>query len=213
MTGVNLSDPMSGFFMVRTELVRSLVPSLSVVRFKILLDLFVSAPKPLQCAEIAYRFRSRASGKSKVDAKILLEFAELLIDKRVGRIVPAKFVIFSFVGSLGVAVHLAVLWLLFKVLNVDFETSQAVATLTALSSNFALNNVFTYHDRRLIGWAWIRGWVTFALVSLIGAMANIGIATYLFKAHENWLVSALAGVLVGVVWNYSVTSFITWRRA
>jgi dolichol-phosphate mannosyltransferase len=213
-TGVALSDPMSGFFMIRADVLRRLLPKLSAVGFKILLDIFVSAPKPLRFKEIAYRFRPRSLGQSKMDAKVLLEFIELLIDKVVGRFVPAKFVIFALVGSLGVAVHMLVLWLLFAKLGLDFQTGQIAATLIAMTSNFALNNVLTYHDRRLVGWAWIRGWFSFALASSIGAIANVGIATYLFSTHRAiWFVSAIAGVVVGVVWNYAVTSYFTWRRA
>jgi dolichol-phosphate mannosyltransferase len=110
-------------------------------------------------------------------------------------------------------VHLAVLTLLFEGLGASFPTGQIVATLTAMTSNFALNNVLTYHDRRLSGWGWIRGWVSFALASSIGAIANVGIATYLYASHQTtWLASAVAGVLVGVVWNYAVTSVFTWKR-
>ncbi len=214
VTGVTLSDPMSGFFMIRTDVLRVLVPRLSAVGFKILLDIFVSAPTPLRFRELPYRFRARSLGKSKMDAKVLLEFAELLIDKFAGHIVPAKFVIFSLVGSLGVVVHLAVLALLFEGFGVSFPTGQIVATLTAMTSNFALNNVLTYHDRRLSGWAWIRGWFSFALASSVGAVANVGIATYLYSSHQTtWLASAVAGVLVGVVWNYAVTSVFTWKRS
>jgi dolichol-phosphate mannosyltransferase len=205
---------MSGFFIIRTDVLRQLVPRLSALGFKILLDIVVSAPTPLRFAEVPYRFRARTWGRSKMDAKVLLEFAELLIDKFAGHIVPAKFVLFSLVGSLGVVLHIAVLALLFKELGVDFQTAQIVATFTAMTSNFALNNILTYHDRRLFGWGWITGWFSFALSSSIGAVANVGIATYLFSAHLfNWLGSAVAGVLVGVVWNYAVTSFFTWKRA
>ncbi len=43
-------------------------------------------------------------------------------------------------------------------------------------------------------------------------IANVGIATYLFAVQDiSWLLSAIAGVLVGVVWNYSVTSIFTWN--
>jgi dolichol-phosphate mannosyltransferase len=213
ITGVTLSDPMSGFFMIRADVFRSLLSKLSVLGFKILLDIFVSAPKPLRFSEIAYRFRQRPEGRSKMDAKVLLEFLELLIDKTLGRFVPAKFVIFALVGSLGVAVHMVVLWVLFGELGVDFTTGQIAATLTAMTSNFALNNVFTYYDRRLVGWAWIRGCFSFALASSVGAIANVGVATYLFSAHETvWFMSAIAGVVVGVVWNYSVTSYFTWKQ-
>ena len=56
VTGVTLSDPMSGFFMIRTDMLRVLVPRLSAVGFKILLDIFVSAPTPLRFRELAISF-------------------------------------------------------------------------------------------------------------------------------------------------------------
>jgi dolichol-phosphate mannosyltransferase len=213
-TGVTLSDPMSGLFMVRSDVLRRLAPKLSGIGFKILLDIFITAPEPLRFIELPYQFRARTSGTSKMDSKVMLEFFELLIDKALGHFVPAKFVIFALVGSLGVVVHLFVLILLFKELGFDIESSQIVATLVAMTSNFALNTVLTYYDCRLFGWAWIRGWFSFALASSIGALANVGIATYLFRVEQTpWLLSAVAGVLVGVVWNYTVTALFTWKRA
>ena len=109
VSGVTLSDPMSGFFIIRSDVLRRLAPRLSGIGFKILLDLFITAPSALRCAELAYRFRVRSRGTSKMDAKVALEFLELLVDKAVGHIVPAKFVIFSVVGTFGVGVHLFVL--------------------------------------------------------------------------------------------------------
>ena len=192
--------------MIRSDVLRRLAPNLSAIGFKILLDIFITAPRAFRFAELPYRFRARSLGTSKMDARVVLEFLELLIDKAVGHIVPAKFVIFALVGMLGVAVHLLVLTLVFKGLSFDFETSQIAATLVAMTSNFALNNVLTYYDRRLSGWAWVKGWFSFALASSIGATANVGIATYLFAVQETpWLLSAIAGVLVGVVWNYTLT--------
>ena len=214
LTGVALSDPMSGFFMVRADVLRGLAPNLSGIGFKILLDIFLTARRPLRCVELPYRFRARSLGTSKMDTRVVLEFLELLIDKVFGHLVPAKFVIFALVGSLGVVVHLLVLVMLFKELGFGFETSQTAATLVAMTSNFTLNNVLTYYDRRLVGWAWLRGWLSFALASAVGVIANVGIATYLFAVQDiSWLLSAIAGVLVGVVWNYSVTSIFTWNRA
>lgn len=214
LTGVPLSDPMSGFFVIRSALVRDLAPRLSGVGFKVLLDIFLTARTTLRFRELPYRFRSRQTGQSKMDMKVLLEFAELLIDKWVGRVVPAKLVMFSLVGSFGVSVHLAVLSILFKWLSVDFQAAQTVATLTAMTFNFTLNNVFTYHDRRLAGWAWVQGWFTFSLASLVGIVANVGVASVLFGAYGvQWILSALAGILVGLLWNYVLTSVFTWRTA
>jgi dolichol-phosphate mannosyltransferase len=129
VTGVTLSDPMSGFFMIRSDVLRRLAPNLSGIGFKILLDIFITAPRAFRFAELPYRFRARSLGTSKMDATVVLEFLELLIDKAVGHIVPAKFVIFALVGTLGVVVHLFVLTMVFKGLSFDFETSQIVATL------------------------------------------------------------------------------------
>ena len=212
ITGIELSDPMSGFFMIRTEFLRSIMPKLSNIGFKALLDIFLTARTPVRYLELPYQFRSRHSGKSKANAKVLLEFGELLIDKLVGRYVPAKFIMFALVGSVGVLVHLAVLTLLFKGIHADFLTSQTVATLTAMTSNFTLNNILTYHDRRLVGWAWFRGLFTFALASSVGLVANVGVASILFSGYEmTWIVSAIAGIVMGLVWNYVLTSVVTWR--
>ena len=74
--------------------------------------------------------------------------------------------------------------------------------------------MLTYYDRRLFGWAWIKGWFTFALASSCGIIANVGVASVLFTAYEfQWLVSAIAGSLVSVVWNYVLTSIFTWKSA
>jgi dolichol-phosphate mannosyltransferase len=136
-----------------------------------------------------------------------------LTEKLVGRAIPARFVAFCFVGGLGVLVHLCVLRFAMQVLKNPFTASQALATVVAMTSNYMFNNMLTYRDLRLRGWGLLRGWLSFILVCSIGALANVGIAGFLFKQEQaGWLVSALAGILVGTVWNYAVTSVYTWHK-
>jgi dolichol-phosphate mannosyltransferase len=116
------------------------------------------------------------------------------------------------VGSLGVLVHLAVLTLAFRVLGQGFVAGQASATLAAMTFNFALNNELTYRDRRLRGRRWLKGWLGFVLACGIGALANVGVAARLYDDATPWLLSALAGIAVGVVWNYVATALLVWRR-
>ena len=78
--------------------------------------------------------------------------------------------------------------------------------------NFAVNNVLTYRDRRLTGWGWWRGLASFMFACSVGALANVGIASYLFESQTTWFLAALAGVLVGAVWNYVITQLYTWGR-
>ena len=157
-------------------------------------------------------FRRRQLGVCKLDSLVLWEYVQLLLDKMFGRIVPVRFLSFALVGGLGVVVHFAVLTLLFKALGQSFGFSQGVATVVAISSNFFLNNLFTYRDQRLKGWGLLRGWGSSNLVCAFGPAANVGVADWLFTHRSYWAVSALAGILVSVVWNYVMSAFFTWKK-
>ena len=125
----------------------------------------------------------------------------------------ASLPIYENVQGKGGVVGFAVLALLFKGGFASFVTAQAVATFVAMTGNFVLNNWLTYRDRRLKGWGWLRGWISFTLVCSVGALANVGLAGWLFREHSVWWgASAVAGVLIGAVWNYAVTAVYTWNR-
>jgi dolichol-phosphate mannosyltransferase len=209
---VPIADPMSGFFMVRRETFQKSVRRLSSIGFKILLDILASSPHPLQVKEIPFHFRERQAGESKFDALIGWEYLMLLGDKIIGQIVPIRFVVFSLIGGLGLLVHLAVLWLCLIPMQLSFEVSQTMATGVAIIGNFTFNNWLTYHDLRLTGWRFVRGLFSFALICSFGAVANVGIATVLFtQQHSPWWISGIAGAAMSSVWNYAVTSALTWR--
>ena len=209
---VPIADPMSGFFMVRREAFQGAVRRLSSIGFKVLLDILASSPRPLRVKEIPYHFRERHAGESKFDALIGWEYLMLLADKVIGQIMPIRFFLFALVGGLGLAVHLAVLWFCLKPMQLTFELSQATATGIAIIGNFTLNNLITYYDRRLTGWRFLRGLLSFAFVCSFGAIANVGVATLLFNdQHSLWWVAGVAGATMSVVWNYAVTSVFTWR--
>jgi dolichol-phosphate mannosyltransferase len=207
----DLKDPMSGFFMIRREVFSAAVRNLSEVGFKILLDIFASSPTPLRFQELPYQFRIRQAGESKFDARAKWDYGMLLLDKLIGHVVPVRFVAFTLVGGIGVFIHLLTLTLLFKGLSLGFIESQGTAALVAMTGNFALNNVFTYCDVRLSGWHWLRGWAVFTMACSVGALANIGVAAYLFERNTGWTISAIAGILIGAVWNYATTNVYTWQ--
>jgi dolichol-phosphate mannosyltransferase len=209
---VEIADPMSGFFMFRREVFENAVHGLSGQGFKILLDLLASSPRPLRVRELPFEFRQRRYGESKLDVLVAWEYAVLLADKLIGHLVPVRFILFATIGGLGVFVHLAVLWSGLTFVGLRFVAAQAAAAATAMTFNFFLNNVFTYRDRRLRGWQLLRGLLLFYLICGIGAVANVGIAAYVFRADRAWLLAGIAGVIVGSVWNYAVSSVFTWKR-
>ncbi|HVI99213.1 MAG TPA: glycosyltransferase family 2 protein [Sphingomonas sp.] len=210
----DLSDPMSGFFMVRTRIVRALTPELTGIGFKILLDIMTTSPRPLNFVELPYTFRTRQRGESKLDHVVAMEYLIALYDRLFGRLIPVRFAMFSAIGLLGVGVHMGVLAVLLFAFGASFVAGQIVAATIAMTANFFLNNALTYRDRRLKGWRQlIDGWVSFCVVCSVGLVANVGVAAFLHDARSGtWAVSALVGVLVGAVWNYALSSRFTWGR-
>jgi len=206
-----IADPMSGFFMFRREVFDNAMHSLSGQGFKILLDLLASSSRPLRVRELPYEFRQRRYGESKLDVLVAWEYGTLLADKLVGHIVPVRFALFALIGGLGLFVHLAALWGGLTV-GVRFVAAQTAATIVAMTSNFFLNNLFTYRDQRLRKWQLIRGLLSFYVICSIGAVANVGFAAYVFRADQAWWIAGIAGVIVGSVWNYAVSSVFTWRK-
>jgi dolichol-phosphate mannosyltransferase len=86
LTDRTVSDPMSGFFLLPRPLFAALAPRLSGRGYKLLLDILASADRPLAIGELAYRFRARHAGASKLDARVLFEFLALIREKHRRRV-------------------------------------------------------------------------------------------------------------------------------
>jgi dolichol-phosphate mannosyltransferase len=208
-----LSDPMSGFFMVRVSAFERFAHRLSGIGFKILLDIVLSAGPDLRIGEVAYRFRLREHGESKLDIMVGLEYFELLVDKLVGNLVNVRFVLFAMVGAVGVGLHLLILSALLNLSRFGFALDQTIATFTVMLINYSLNNSVTYRDRRLRGWRFVGGMITFCTACGLGVAANVAIANEAFDRGVPWVLAAICGLLFSAVWNYGVTAMTTWRQA
>jgi dolichol-phosphate mannosyltransferase len=211
VVNVDLRDPMSGFFLMRRRAFDEVVRNLSQQGFKILLDVFASTPRPLRFAEVPYQFGQRTHGESKLDGSAAWEYGMLLADKLFGRFVPPRLLLFSAIGGLGLLVHLTILAIALSG-GLSFAVSQTIAVITAMTSNFTLNNLITYRDRQLKGLDFVRGLISFYAVCSIGAVANVGVATFIYAGEPIWWLAGLSGAIVGVVWNYGASAFFTWRR-
>jgi dolichol-phosphate mannosyltransferase len=213
LTGVALTDPMSGYFMLETARARAIAPRLSGVGFKILLDLLASSEAPLRVKELPLAFAARRAGESKLDRGVAFDFLAGLYDKLFGRVIPTRFALFGTVGALGVGVHMAVLAALLLAMGKSFALAQTAAVLVAMSFNFWLNNWLTYRDKRIAGAGpLLRGWLGFCATCAVGAFANVAVASLLEARGLFWALAALAGILVGSVWNYALSSRFVWGR-
>lgn len=211
LSRVPLTDPMSGFFMMTREAFLGAVRDLSQLGFKILFDLMASSPRPLRFAEIPYSFVSRRHGESKLDTTAAWQFGVLILDKLVGHWLPVRFVMFALVGGTGVLVHLSVLDALLH-FTLTFMSAQVGALMAAMTSNFVLNNLITYRDKRLRGFAIIRGLLTFYAACALGALVNTSIAVTVFERWPIWWAAGLIGALIGAAWNYGASRVFTWDQ-
>ncbi len=211
VAGVEISDPMSGFFMTRREIVAELAPKFSADGFKILVDLILSR-RGMRVVEVPYVFRPRTAGESKLSPLVGLDFLGLVAHHASGGVLPTRFVLFAMIGGVGLVVHLIVLTILLGGGDrLHFTAAQIVATVMAMGSNFALNNEITYRNRRYRGVGKIGGFLIFAALCGIGAVANINVATVLYQQNGSWGLAGLSGALIGVVWNYAASNTFVWR--
>jgi dolichol-phosphate mannosyltransferase len=206
-----LSDPMSGFFIVNRSFFSEVVHNLHGGGFKILVDMISSAPRPVRFAELGYNFRARRFGESKLDAGIAVDYLLLVIDKLTGHVIPLRIAAFSLVGATGVATHLLCLSTLYFLFHRPFLEAQIVATYVAMTENFFLNNIVTWRDRSLRGFRLISGMASFWLACSFGAWANVIFARSLLQSGAPWYLAGIAGIVLGSVWNYSICSLFTWK--
>lgn len=208
----NVSDPMSGFFMLKRELLNKALRDLSAVGFKLLLDILATVKEPIVIREEPYTFRNRAAGESKLDSLVLWDFGMLLLDKLFGRYVPVRFIAFALVGGAGVVVHMAIISMLLLSGRLSFPGAQMLASTLTMVVNYSINNVLTYRDRRRRGVRWFTGLLSFMAACSLGGFINVMIANSFFSNGAPWILASLAGILIGAMWNFAVASQFTWQR-
>ncbi|QKV17349.1 glycosyltransferase [Oricola thermophila] len=211
ITGAYTTDPMSGFFMMRHEVADKAARSVSRDGFKILFDIVSRFGHELKIKEVPFQFRERVEGESKLGFLVTVQFLGLLVSRYTGGLLPVKFLLYGLVGFSGLFVHMAMLFALNGGIGMAFPTAQVIATFAAMTSNFIFNNEVTYAHRKLKGWRFVTGLLTFYLVCGIGALANVSIAVRLFEWDWSAWVAGFAGALMSAVFNYAVTKLVTWR--
>ncbi len=209
LSQTNVSDPMSGYFVVTRSYLEEVVRSLSAVGFKVLLDLLASARRPARIGEVGYTFRNRRAGDSKLTAAVCLEYVELILDKWIGNWVPVRYAFFGLVGAFGMLVQFVLVWSFLS--NLPFVTAQAIGSIAAMIPNYVLNNRLTFRARRLRGFAWVSGLLSFLMACSIGLVCNLSVAADLRRLGTPWVLASFAGIFVGSVWNYGVSSMLVWR--
>ncbi len=208
--GCTLTDPMSGIFVMRRSFLLDVVRDLQGGGFKILVDVLASSSVPVRIAEVGYTFGARRHGESKLNVVVGIEYVLLVLNKRLGRILPLHLALYMLVGVVGLVTHLAIFLVLSHFVTKSFVAAQVVATFVAMVENFLLNNMLTFRSRGLHGAEMLTGAARFVAACSFGAWANIIFARALWQSGVEWYVAGAAGIVLGSVWNLSVSSVFTW---
>ncbi len=210
LTGV--SDPMSGFFLVRRE-----VLDLSRLRprgFKILLEILVRHPR-LRRVEVPYRFEERAWGTTKASARQGVEYLRQLASLRWSTVAARRpaagpLVGFATVGVVGLAVNQAVLVALVESGALGYLAAAVVAAQVAITTNFALCDRVVFRRARTgsVRGRFTRFWLASNSVSLLGlpALALLVSGLGVHYAAANVLV-----VGAQFLARFAVSARVVWR--
>jgi len=209
--GVALSDPMSGFFAIRRDRFEPLAASLSPDGFKILLDIVMRARGTLRVAEEPYSFGSRVYGKSKLDARVVLEYLGLVLSRASRDAVTPRFLSHALVGVVGLVVQLVAMRVGLA-LGLAFIQAYALGAVVALGASFVVTNLLlTHSDRRLRGFSVIPGLLVFGVTSAFGLVAGIGVAAWLYTLRPVWWLAGAVGSVVGTVCSHATSPRLSWH--
>ena len=223
--GVGISDPMSGYFILRRKDFNHIHNQLDSGGFKILLEICARLA-PSKVAEIPYTFRERVAGESKLSSKIILQYLEQLWNlSHFSRYISIGFIKFALVGASGTIVNLCAFLAFARLLGLRDWRISALATLVANLTNYLFNNAWTFVDRGHGGWSQLRGYISYLGLSLAGLTASTLTFAALTRAYGAYLhhnaskesyVAALGfqliAILIGTFFNYKLTSRFTWRE-
>ena len=223
--GVELTDPMSGFFLLPRGDFNRIHKQLDSSGFKILLEI-VARLAPSKIKEVPYTFRTRMAGESKLSSKVVLQYlGQLWRLSSVSRYMSVRFIKFAIVGASGTIVNLCGFLILAALLGLRDWRISGLATLFANFSNYIFNNAWTFVDRGHRGWSLLRGYASYLGFSLIGMSASTLTFAGLSVAYHTFpgvapgtkapyilaLAFQLVGILVGTVFNYELNKRFTWR--
>jgi len=206
-----LSDPMSGFFIVRRGFFLEVMDRLYGRGFKILLDMVASSTRRVRLGEVGYRFRDRHHGESKLGTTVIVEYLLMIAKKLSSKLLFIRPLAFACVGTTGAILQLGSFYFLYRVCHGGLVSSQMVSIMAAILTNFVLNNRYTFHDRTVQGTPEALSLLMYFNISCIGACLNILTSLALMRANLPWQLAGVAGIAVGAIWNYVMSVTVVWK--
>lgn len=207
-----VSDPMSGYFMVRRSCIAG--KTMNPAGYKILIEV-LGRGDIRWIGEVGYVFQERQEGESKVTWKQYIDYLRHLLRLRLARWPMGKFLRFGLVGFSGVFVNMGVLYLLRDILNWELTRSLIVAGELAIISNFLWNDLWTFGDiskRQPGSRQQLKRLLKFNTICLMGLILNVLLVNLLFNVFGmNEYLANLIAIAAVTLWNFWINMKLSWR--
>ena len=192
--GINVSDPMSGFFAFRKRIIEGL--KFDAIGYKMLLEILVKT-KGVKVMEIPYTFTNRMRGSSKLDSSVMLDYVKSVWRfYRYGNVIKnkepqtsARFISkasrFYTVGASGLLVNYLIS-LLFAdaAMNFWYIHATIIGIMFSMSSNFLLNKIWTFRDRNFEAKKTITQYGKFIGFSSLGAIIQLVMVYIMVDSYQ-----------------------------
>jgi dolichol-phosphate mannosyltransferase len=207
-----VSDPMSGYFMVRRSSISR--EKMSPLGYKILIEV-LGRGRVGRIAEVGYVFRERAAGESKVTWKLYLAYLRHLARLRLATL-PPRFPKFAAVGLSGVLVDMGALYLLSDphALGLGLTRSKVLAAELAIVNNFVWNDAWTFGDvarRQGSGAARLKRFFKFNAICAMGLVLSVLLLNLQVGVlGMNRYVANGVSIALVTMWNFWMNKTFSW---
>lgn len=207
--GDKYSDPLTGFFLIKRDILQSIQKEIYKDGFKILFDILM-LKKDLKWHEIQINFRARNAGQSKLNLSTLAHLGGQIVENLSFKLIPSTFFVFSVIGSLGVIIHLLTLYI-FLSIGFEYIFSNFLGSAFALTSNYFLNNYLTFNNLHKTFISRALGLMKYSFFNSLSLLANIGVAASLYLDDFSIAISTLLGITAGLLLNYFLSRNIVFK--
>jgi dolichol-phosphate mannosyltransferase len=220
--GLDVSDPLSGFFGLKRNIIQE--KDLDAIGYKMLLEILVKT-KGVSVKEIPYTFTNRKLGSSKLSLMTIADYIKSVWklylygksvkeqEKRVLIRFLSKAWRFYTVGASGLVLNYFIIWLFSDWIDFWYLHANIVGIAFSMTSNFVLNKRWTFEDRDFSARKFFMQYGKFVGFSSLGAMIQIGLVFYLVEGHQiSYSLALIIAVLAGAFGNFSLNKRWTFNE-
>jgi dolichol-phosphate mannosyltransferase len=230
LLGLKISDPLSGYFLVKREVFKEVSSDINAKGFKILLQI-LGRKKKLKVKEVPFSFSERKKGSTKLNEEVAIDFLSELFSLRFKKKVSSRFVRYSITGFSGIFINLFGQSISQFILGVDTISytnkefslpgvSVAIGFSLSVINNFYWNNRWTFRDKKITGiYANVWGFINYFIITCIGFLIQFSVWRFLIDVFLNSFgysekftyLANLVGILSATTWNYYVSKNFMWK--